>query len=159
METGRVHGHFIETIASLNQQYALSCGCQRGEGERALVENAYGLDIPRTLEEVCHPQRMALIVYDMQIGIVGQALNSEQVTSKVVTVVMAARQGGFRIFFSRHLSLPNEVAGVSQLRTAMAWQNALLSLNWWSLFTEPTEGQNVKLPYAIIGASSAIMPG
>lgn len=122
METGRVHGHFIETIASLNQQYALSCGCQRGEGERALVENAYGLDIPRTLEEVCHPQRMALIVYDMQIGIVGQALNSEQVTSKVVTVVMAARQGGFRIFFSRHLSLPNEVAGVSQLRTAMAWQ-------------------------------------
>jgi biuret amidohydrolase len=36
--------------------------------------------------------------------------------------VASARQGGFRIFFSRHLSLPNEAASVSQLRTAMAWQ-------------------------------------
>jgi nicotinamidase-related amidase len=86
------------------------------------MEHAYGLDIPRTVEEVCHPQHMAVIVYDMQIGIAGQALNAQQVTAKVVSVVAAARQGGFRIFFSRDLSLPNEAAGVSQLRTAMAWQ-------------------------------------
>lgn len=86
------------------------------------MERAYGLNIPRTLEEVCHPQRMALLVYDMQAGIVQQALNAQQVTSNVVSVVAAARQGGYRIFFSRHLSLPNQAAGVSQLRTAMAWQ-------------------------------------
>ena len=86
------------------------------------MEYAYGLDIPRTLEEVCHPQRMALLVYDMQIGIIRQALNANEVTANVVSVVAAARKGGFRIFFSRHLSLPNEAAGVSQLRTAMAWQ-------------------------------------
>jgi nicotinamidase-related amidase len=65
---------------------------------------------------------MALLVYDMQAGIVRQALNAQQVISNVVSVVTAARQGGYRIFFSRHLSLPNEAAGVSQLRTAMAWQ-------------------------------------
>jgi hypothetical protein len=28
-----------------------------------------GLDILQTLEDVCDPQRMALIVYDMQVGI------------------------------------------------------------------------------------------
>jgi biuret amidohydrolase len=85
------------------------------------MEHAYGLDIPRTLD-VCDPQRLALLVYDMQMGIVGQALNAKQVTANVVSVVTAARKAGFRIFFSRHLSLPNEAAGVSQLRTAMAWQ-------------------------------------
>jgi nicotinamidase-related amidase len=52
----------------------------------------------------------------MQIGIA-------TVTAKVVSVVAAARQGGFRIFFSRRLSLPNEAAGFSQLRTAMPWQH------------------------------------
>jgi biuret amidohydrolase len=86
------------------------------------MEHAYGLDIPRTLEEACHPQRMALLVYDMQAGIVQQALDAQQVTSNVISVVTAARQGGYRIFFSRHLSLPNQAAGVSQLRMAMAWQ-------------------------------------
>src|SRR5918995_1632119 len=38
------------------------------------METAYGLNIPRTLEEVCHPQRMALVVYDMQVGIVNQLM-------------------------------------------------------------------------------------
>jgi nicotinamidase-related amidase len=86
------------------------------------MKEAYGLDIPVTLEEACLPRRMALLVYDMQAGIVAQSLNSKQVTATVVSVVTAARQGGFRIFFSRHLSLPNQAAGVSQLRAAMAWQ-------------------------------------
>lgn len=86
------------------------------------MEHAYGLDIPRTLQEACHPQRMALLVYDMQAGIAAQSLNARQVTANVIRVLGAARQGGFRIFFSRHLSLPNQAAGASQLRTAMAWQ-------------------------------------
>jgi nicotinamidase-related amidase len=86
------------------------------------MKKAYGLDIPVSREGVCHPDCMALLVYDMQVGIVRQALNAQQVTSNVVSVVTAARQGGYHIFFSRHLSLPNQAAGVSQLRTAMAWQ-------------------------------------
>jgi hypothetical protein len=28
-----------------------------------------GVQVPRTLEDLCRPERMALIVYDMQIGI------------------------------------------------------------------------------------------
>jgi nicotinamidase-related amidase len=86
------------------------------------MEHAYGLDIPQTLDEFCHPERMALLVYDMQAGIVARSLNADKVTANVVSVVKAARQHGFRIFFSRHLSLPNQAAGVSQLRSAMAWQ-------------------------------------
>jgi nicotinamidase-related amidase len=86
------------------------------------MQHAYGFDIPESLEDVCNPQRMALLVYDMQAGIIAQTLNRAQVTENVASVVKAARQGGYRIFFSRHLSLPNETAGVSQFRTAMAWQ-------------------------------------
>ena len=36
------------------------------------MERAYGLEIPQNLEEVCHPDRMALLVYDLQVGIMSQ---------------------------------------------------------------------------------------
>jgi len=86
------------------------------------MEHAFGLDIPLTLAEVCHPRRTAVLVYDMQVGIVSQIANARQVVDRVGSVLQAAREGGYRVFFTRHMSLPNEVAGVTQLRTAMAWQ-------------------------------------
>jgi len=33
------------------------------------VKTVYGLGIPETLEEVCDPNHVALLVYDMQVGI------------------------------------------------------------------------------------------
>ena len=36
------------------------------------MHRAFGLDIPQTLEDVCDPTRLALVVYDMQVGIVNQ---------------------------------------------------------------------------------------
>lgn len=87
------------------------------------MEHAYGLNIPQTLEEVCDPQRMALLVYDMQVGILSQIEGGDKITVQVARVLNAARAAGVRVFFSRHLSLPKEIAGVSQLRTAMAWQH------------------------------------
>src|SRR5215216_4630794 len=86
------------------------------------MEHAYGLNIPRTLEEVCDPRRMALLVYDMQVGIVSQLPDGPEVTARVAEVLRAAREGGFPVFFSRHMSLPKELMGVFQLRQAMAWQ-------------------------------------
>ncbi len=86
------------------------------------MQQAYGLDIPTSLEDLCDPQRMALLVYDMQAGIVSQIPEGAETTRLVCEVVQAAREGGFRVFYTRHMYLPNEVAGVSQLRTAMAWQ-------------------------------------
>lgn len=86
------------------------------------MQRAYGLEIPETLEEVCRPQRLALLVYDMQVGIVRHLPNAEAFVAQVVRVVDAARRAGVRVVFARHLSLPNELTGVFQLRTAMAWQ-------------------------------------
>jgi biuret amidohydrolase len=91
-------------------------------GTEETMDRVFGLDIPRTLEEVCDPERMALLVYDMQAGIVSQLSDGPEITARVGEVLGAAREAGFRVFFSRHMSLPKEVAGVSQLRQAMAWQ-------------------------------------
>jgi nicotinamidase-related amidase len=86
------------------------------------MKTAYGLSIPKTLEEVCDPQRVALLVYDMQVGILSQIKNADEITRKVSKVLTAARDAGVRVFFSRHLSLPKELMGMFQFRMAMAWQ-------------------------------------
>jgi biuret amidohydrolase len=80
------------------------------------------LRIPDTLADACDPDRMALLVYDMQVGVVGQLADGPQVTERVMRVLKAARGAGVRVFFTRHMTLPTELMGVSQLRTAMAWQ-------------------------------------
>ena len=86
------------------------------------MKNIFGLSIPQTLEELCDPQRVALLVYDMQVGILNQIKNPEQITLQVLKVLTAARRAGVRVLFSRHLSLPKELMGMSQFRMAMAWQ-------------------------------------
>ena len=58
----------------------------------------------------------------MQVGIVKQIDNGQQITSRVLQVLDAARKAGIRVFFTRHMSLPRELMGVSQFRMAMAWQ-------------------------------------
>jgi biuret amidohydrolase len=89
------------------------------------MQRAFGLNIPQTLEDVCDPASLALVVYDMQVGIVSQIGESgRQITERVVQVVDAARKVGIRIFFTRHMSLPKELMGASQLRMGMAWQRA-----------------------------------
>ena len=86
------------------------------------MKRIFGLDIPQRLEDICDPKRLALVVYDMQVGIVNQIANGQQITAKVVQVLAAAREARIRVFFTRHMSLPKELMGVSQFRTAMAWQ-------------------------------------
>jgi nicotinamidase-related amidase len=81
------------------------------------------LQIPDSLSDVCDPEHLALLVYDMQLGVVGQLDDGPQVTERVLTVLDAARQAGVRAFFSRYMTLPRELMGVSQLRTAMSWQH------------------------------------
>lgn len=88
------------------------------------MDHGFGLDIPETLADVCRPDRLALVIYDMQVGIVRQLPNGAEVTRRVAGLLEAARAGGFRVFHTRHFSLPSEAAGVAQLRTAKAWQRA-----------------------------------
>ncbi len=86
------------------------------------MKSAYGINIPQTLQEVSDPKRVALLVYDMQVGILSQIKNPEQITQQVIKVLSAARDAGLRVFFSRHLSLPKELMGMFQFRMAMTWQ-------------------------------------
>jgi nicotinamidase-related amidase len=88
------------------------------------MQRAFGLNSPQTLDDIFDPARLALIVYDMQVGIVKQIDNSQQVTDKVLQLLEAARRAGVRVIFTRHMSLPKELMGVSQFRMAMAWQRA-----------------------------------
>jgi nicotinamidase-related amidase len=78
--------------------------------------------IPDTLADVCDPDRMALVVYDMQVGVISQLADGPQVIDRVSRVIEAARRTGTRVFFSRYMTLPTELMGISQLRMAMAWQ-------------------------------------
>ena len=86
------------------------------------MQRAFGLNIRQALEDVCDPTSLALIVYDMQVGIVSQIENGRQITDRVIQVLEAARKAGIRIFFTRHMSLPRNLMGAFQFRTAMAWQ-------------------------------------
>ncbi len=88
------------------------------------MEKVFGLEIPENLEEACALNRTALVVYDMQEGIFSQLSNGSEIKSQVIKVLHAAREAGLRIFFMRHMSLPNGLSGVFQLRTAKAWQRA-----------------------------------
>jgi biuret amidohydrolase len=101
------------------------------------MKKAYG--IPQTLEEVCEPNRIALLVYDMQVGILSQIKNADEVTQQVRRVLTAARDAGVRVFFSRHLSLPKELMGMFQFRMAMAWQrtDSPEQVNPWFLRDAP----------------------
>jgi nicotinamidase-related amidase len=87
------------------------------------MKTIYGLEIPATLEDICNRRSMALLVYDMQIGIVRQIADGQQTIAKLKEALDAARAAGMRIIFTRHLSLPKEMMGAMQYRMAMAWQH------------------------------------
>ena len=87
------------------------------------MKTVLGLNIPQTLDEVCDPRRVALLIYDMQVGILSQLKRPEPIVQQVIRVLGAARDAGVRVFFSRHLSLPKELMGMFQYRMAMAWQH------------------------------------
>jgi nicotinamidase-related amidase len=82
-----------------------------------------GLAVPETLEDACDPATMAVIVYDMQAGVLRQLPDEgAEAVERVSRVLTAARAGGYPVFFTRHMSLPVKLMGTAQLRTAMAWQ-------------------------------------
>ena len=81
-----------------------------------------GLAVPTSMQDLCDPSRMALLVYDMQAGITGQMKDGAQIVERAGRALEAARGAGMRVVFTRHLSLPKPWMGRTQVRTAMAWQ-------------------------------------
>ncbi|MVU79140.1 isochorismatase family protein [Nocardia sp. ET3-3] len=86
------------------------------------MRHGNGLEIPETLEDVCAPERMALVVYDMQVGVLSQLEDGPRITERVAQVVAAARRGGYPVIFLRHIFLPKRLMGSFALRMAMSWQ-------------------------------------
>ena len=88
------------------------------------MRRRFGLEIPETIEDACDPATMAVVVYDMQAGVVRQLPDGgAEAVERVSRVLTAARSGGYPVFFTRHMSLPPKLMGATQLRTAMAWQH------------------------------------
>ena len=88
------------------------------------MQHIDGIALPTSTEELLDPATTALIVYDVQIGIVSQIEGGPQIVEQCGRVLQAARTAGVRTVFTRHLSLPRELMGMMQYRTAMAWQHA-----------------------------------
>src|ERR1700759_737680 len=86
------------------------------------MDQRNGLEVPETLEEICRPDRLALLIYDMQVGILGQIADADRVVAKVGEALAAARAAGVRTYFTRHVTLPVELMGVAQLRMWRTWQ-------------------------------------
>ncbi|GAB2654950.1 cysteine hydrolase family protein [Nocardia goodfellowii] len=83
-----------------------------------------GLDIPEGHADLCAPDKLALIVYDMQVGVLSQLPDGPDIIERVVRVVDAARAGGYPVIFLRHFFLPPRLSGRFALRMAMSWQGA-----------------------------------
>lgn len=86
------------------------------------MDQVHGLSVPQTLGEVCRPEQLGLLVYDMQVGILEQIAERDRVIQNVGEVLEAARGAGVRTYFTRHVTLPVELMGVAQLRMWRAWQ-------------------------------------
>ena len=81
------------------------------------------LDIPESLADALQPSTLALVVYDMQVGVVRQIADADRVLANALAVLDAARSRRVRTVFMRHYSMPTELAGVFQLRQAKVWQH------------------------------------
>jgi hypothetical protein len=70
------------------------------------AQQAFGMTVPVTPSEMCHPSRAALLVYDAQVGILPAVREREAVTDRMKAVLGAVRAAGMPVLYTRHVSLP-----------------------------------------------------
>jgi nicotinamidase-related amidase len=90
--------------------------------EELTMQSIHGLPIAISLEEACDPRRLALLIYDMQVGICQQVSCGPAITEACRRLRDRCRAAGVPVAYSRHLSLPTHWMGPFQTRMAMAWQ-------------------------------------
>ena len=86
------------------------------------MQHAFGMAVPESVAEMCQIPRVAVLVYDAQVGILAHIRDPAVVLTQIRTVVDAARGAGVPVVYVRHVSVPPSHMGVGALRTAMAWQ-------------------------------------
>jgi biuret amidohydrolase len=93
-----------------------------GANDPLSMQKANNVTVPETLGELVAPPQAALLVYDMQAGIVPYVQESERVKQTVVRLIAGAHQKKIPVFYSRHFQLPLKTIGAAQLRSAMRFQ-------------------------------------
>jgi nicotinamidase-related amidase len=119
------------------------CSDASGACKDPPVERVDGLEIAQTLEDACDPDRLALLVYDMQVGILRQIEDGEAVTRRVREVLDAARAARVRTVFVRHITMPRRLMGAAQLRMWKAWQRRDSAADVVSAF--PPDAEHVRI--------------
>jgi nicotinamidase-related amidase len=79
----------------------------------------------------------------MQAAIVPQIAEGAEILGRCQELLAAARDGGFRVFFTRHFFLPNRAAGAGQLRRAMVWQRKDDPMATKPLFAQGSAGWEI----------------
>ena len=120
------------------------------------MESVRGVDVADTLEDVADRSRLALVVYDMQVGIAGRLPGAAPVLERARRVLVAAREAQLRVFFLRHTSLPVEVAGAGQLRAGRALQRTASYADVGAPFLPGTPGHEI-VPELAPLASEAVL--
>jgi nicotinamidase-related amidase len=64
------------------------------------------LRVPLTLEEFIVPEKTALVMWDMQKGLAGRAVNIDRIKVKAERLLQAADEAGVLVIWSRHLLPP-----------------------------------------------------
>ena len=72
------------------------------------MRRGFGQAMTQTLEDACDPATMAVIVYDMQVGVLRQLPDGgAEAVQRVSQVLAGARAGGYPVFFTRHTRVPD----------------------------------------------------
>jgi nicotinamidase-related amidase len=98
------------------------------------MQHVFGMDVPESLAEMCQPPRVAVVVYDAQVGILLHVRDRAFVLAQMRSVLEAARDAGATVLYVRHVSVPPSHMGVGALRAAMAWQRVERAENVQSSF-------------------------
>ncbi len=117
--------------------------------------NFSGIDIPTSVEEAVCLNRTALLIYDMQVGVLQQMNDAETVIDSVEAVLRAARSVGLRTYFMRHTSLPKNLMGRFQLRQALMWQKSNDPADVQPWFTRDSAGTAI-VPQLAPSAQEAV---
>jgi nicotinamidase-related amidase len=107
------------------------------------MQQAYGVAVPETVAEMCSPSSAAVLVYDVQVGILSHVQDRDGVIGRIRAVITAARTANVPVIYVRHVSVPPTHMGVAALRTAMAWQRTQRATEVRSAF--PPEAPHAQL--------------
>lgn len=88
------------------------------------MKSPNGIDVLLSLEELVDPQHTALLIYDMQVGIVPQLADGVAVRDRIADLLALTRSRDIRTIFTRHMSLPTALLGAFGYRMGMAWQRS-----------------------------------